>query len=223
MLRNTQRLLRLINQILDLTRLQAGSVTVHRQPVELVGFARSVTHAFTPLAERNGISLIFRSSLRSLTLKADPEQLEKVVLNLLSNAVKFTGNGGIIDVSVENPHPLSPGTGEGARSALIVVRDSGVGISAADLPHIFDRFYQADSAATRRYEGTGIGLALVKELVELHGGEIGVVSTPGQGTTFTMRLPLDVAGQRPGGARQSAAPRRKSSSWCSSPHPRRPL
>ena len=196
MLRNTQRLLRLINQILDLTRLQAGSVTVHRQPVELVGFARLITQAFTPLAERNGISLVFRSGLRSLTLSADPEQLEKVVLNLLSNAVKFTGNGGIIDVSVENPHPLSPspGTGEGGRSALIVVRDSGVGIAAADLPHIFDRFYQADSDTTRRYEGTGIGLALVKELVELHGGDIGVTSTPGQGTTFTVRLPLDVAG-----------------------------
>jgi signal transduction histidine kinase/ligand-binding sensor domain-containing protein/CheY-like chemotaxis protein/AraC-like DNA-binding protein len=184
MLRNTQRLLRLINQILDLTRLQAGSVTIHRQPVELVGFVRSVTQAFTPLAERNGISLIFRSALRSLTFRADPEQLEKVLLNLLSNAVKFTGNGGIVDVSVG---------GEGESAALIVVRDSGVGIAAANLPHIFERFYQADSADTRRFEGTGIGLALVKELVELHGGEIGVTSTPGQGTTFTVRLPLNVA------------------------------
>ena len=77
-----------------------------------------------------------------------------------------------------------------AAPQLIVVRDSGVGIAETDLPHIFDRFYQADSANTRRYEGTGIGLALVKELVELHGGEIGVTSTPGQGTTFTVRLPL---------------------------------
>ena len=184
MLRNTQRLLRLINQILDLTRLQAGSVTVHRQPVELVGFVRSVTQAFTPLAERSRIALVFRSGLPSLTLSADPEQIEKVLLNLLSNAVKFTGNGGIIDVSV----------GQDGGAALIVVRDSGVGIAETDLPHIFDRFYQADSANTRRYEGTGIGLALVKELVELHGGEIGVTSTPGQGTTFTVRLPLTVAG-----------------------------
>ncbi len=184
MLRNTQRLLRLINQILDLARLQAGSVTVHRQPVELVGFVRLVTQAFTPLAERNGIALVFRSGLKGLTLRADPEQLEKVVLNLLSNAVKFTGNGGIIDVSV----------GRDGGTALITVRDSGVGIAAADLTHIFERFYQADSADTRRYEGSGIGLALVKELVELHGGEIGVTSTPGQGTTFTVRLPVDVAG-----------------------------
>jgi signal transduction histidine kinase/ligand-binding sensor domain-containing protein/CheY-like chemotaxis protein/AraC-like DNA-binding protein len=184
MLRNTQRLLRLINQILDLTRLQAGSVTVHQQPVELVGFVRSVTQAFTPLAERSRIALVFRSGLPSLTLRADPEQIEKVLLNLLSNAVKFTGNGGIIDVSV----------GQDGSVASIVVRDSGVGIAEADLPHIFDRFYQADSANTRRYEGTGIGLALVKELVELHGGEIGVTSTPGQGTTFTVRLPLNVAG-----------------------------
>ena len=107
MLRNTQRLLRLINQILDLARLQAGSVTVHRQPVELVGFVQSITQAFAPLAERNRIALIFRSALRSLTVSADPEQLEKVLLNLLSNAVKFTGSGGIIDVSVG---------GEGERS-----------------------------------------------------------------------------------------------------------
>ncbi len=196
MLRNTQRLLRLINQILDLTRLQAGSVTVRRQPVELVGFARSVTQAFTPLAERNGISLIFRSALRRLTLRADPEQLEKVLLNLLSNAVKFTGNGGIIDVSVI----------QDSGAAAIVVRDSGVGIAAADLPHIFDRFYQADSANTRRYEGSGIGLALVKELVELHGGEIGVTSTPGQGTTFTVRLPLNVAGSDETAAAPSTTP-----------------
>lgn len=184
MLRNTQRLLRLINQILDLTRLQAGSVTAHMQPVELVGFVRSVTQAFTPLAERSRIALVFRSGLPSLTLRVDPEQIEKVLLNLLSNAVKFTGNGGIIDVSV----------GQDGGHASIVVRDSGVGIAEADLPHIFDRFYQADSANTRRYEGTGIGLALVKELVELHGGEIGATSTPGQGTTFTVRLPLTVAG-----------------------------
>jgi len=196
MLRNTQRLLRLINQILDLTRLQAGSVTIHRQPVELVGFVRSVTQAFAPLAERNGIALVFRSGLPSLTLSADPEQLEKVLLNLLSNAVKFTGSGGIIDVSLHQDRG----------AALIVVRDSGVGIAAADLPHIFDRFYQADSASTRRYEGTGIGLALVKELLELHEGEIGVTSTPGQGTTFTVRLPLKVAGTEPKAAAPSAIP-----------------
>ena len=184
MLRNTQRLLRLINQILDLTRLQAGSVTVHRQPVEMVGFVRSVTQAFTPLAERSRIALVFRSGLTSLTVSIDPEPIEKVLLNLLSNAVKFTGNGGIIDVSLD----------QDGSAAVIVVRDSGVGIATADLPHIFDRFYQVDSANTRRYEGTGIGLALVKELVELHGGEISVASTPGQGTTFTVRLPLKLAG-----------------------------
>jgi CheY-like chemotaxis protein len=117
-----------------------------------------------------------------------------VLLNLLSNAVKFTGNGGIIDVSV----------GQDGGTALIVVRDSGVGIAAAELPHIFERFYQADSANTRRYEGTGIGLALVKELVELHGGEIGVTSTAGQGTTFTVRLPLNVAGSDEAAAAPSA-------------------
>jgi len=210
MLRNTQRLLRLINQILDLTKLQAGGVTINRQPLDLVGFVRSGTQAFAPLAERNGIALVFRSSLRTLALRADPEQLEKVLLNLLSNAVKFTGNGGMIDVSVgQDPHPLTPTPrmgGETAGCATIVVRDTGVGIGPTDLPHIFERFYQADSATTRRYEGTGIGLALVKELVELHGGEIGVASTPGEGTTFTVRLPLDAAGPEATPPASSALP-----------------
>jgi signal transduction histidine kinase/ligand-binding sensor domain-containing protein/DNA-binding NarL/FixJ family response regulator len=196
MLRNTQRLLRLINQILDLAKLQAGSVAIERKPVDLVSFVRYATQAFAPLAERNGIALVFRSSLRSLTLQADPEQLEKVLLNLLSNAVKFTGSGGIIDVSV----------GQEGGAASIVVRDSGVGIGAADLPHIFERFYQADSAATRRYEGTGIGLALVKELVELHGGEINALSTPGAGTTFTVKFPPNAAGIEASALTSAASP-----------------
>ena len=178
--RNGQRLLRLINQVLDLARLQAGAVSIARQPLELIGFVRTVTQAFAPLADRHGIAVAFRSPLRTLTVAADHEQLEKVLLNLLSNAVKFTEAGGIVDVSVARNDD----------DALIVVRDTGTGIAADELPRIFERFYQVDSAATRRYDGTGIGLALVRELVELHGGEIRVASVEGEGSTFTVRLPI---------------------------------
>lgn len=196
MLRNGQRLLRLINQILDLARLQAGAVAITRQPLELLGFVRSIAQAFTPLAERQGIAVVFRSPLRTLTVPADAEQLEKVLLNLLSNAVKFTGAGGIVDVSVAQ---------EGAQ-AVITVRDTGVGIGADDLPHIFERFYQVDSDTTRRFDGTGIGLALAKELVEVHGGRIGVTSTLGAGSTFTVRLPLAGAGTAAGAGAAAPAP-----------------
>jgi signal transduction histidine kinase/CheY-like chemotaxis protein/ligand-binding sensor domain-containing protein/AraC-like DNA-binding protein len=183
MLRNGQRLLRLINQILDLARLQAGAVAITRQPVELLDFVRTVTQAFTPLADRQGIAVVFRSPLKALTVEADAEQLEKVLLNLLSNAVKFTRSGGIVDVTVTREE----------RQAVIAVRDTGVGISAADLPHIFERFYQAESDTTRRFDGSGIGLALARELVELHGGRIEATSTPGVGSVFTVRLPIGAA------------------------------
>lgn len=182
MQRSGQRLLRLINQILDLTKLQAGGVALDRRTHDLVGFARAATLAFAPLAERRGIALRFHSELSELPASFDAEQLEKVLLNLLSNALKFTERGGRVTVSV------------GAEEAAeIVVRDTGVGIAPEELPHVFERFYQADASATRRYEGTGIGLALARELVELHGGEIRAESEPGAGSTFILRLPFGIA------------------------------
>ncbi|MCB0259420.1 MAG: response regulator, partial [Calditrichaeota bacterium] len=119
------------------------------------------------------------------------DMIEKIMYNLLSNALKFTPKGGTVRVKVEC-HDLS-GQGE----AAIIVRDSGIGIPAERLPHIFDRFFQVDSTATREFEGTGIGLALTKELVQLHGGGISVESAEGIGTTFTVRLPLGKAHLKP--------------------------
>jgi signal transduction histidine kinase/ligand-binding sensor domain-containing protein/AraC-like DNA-binding protein len=215
--RNAHRLLRLINQILDLASLQAGALTLDRHPHDIVAFTRVNTLAFTPLAERRGIDLRFRTTTPKFTLSFDAEQLEKVLLNLLSNAMKFTDRGGSIEVALSvvapddtdagaavngNPVPDRPGAGPASNDASglveIAVRDTGVGIAADELPQVFDRFYQADSSATRRYEGTGIGLPLARELVELHGGTILVESTPGRGSTFTVRLPLDGATDRAG-------------------------
>jgi signal transduction histidine kinase/ligand-binding sensor domain-containing protein/AraC-like DNA-binding protein/ActR/RegA family two-component response regulator len=197
MQRNGHRLLRLINQILDLARLQAGAVTLRRQPIELVDYVRSLAHAFLPLAEQKGIGVVVRSPGRAITVAADAEHLEKVLLNLLSNAVKFTGAGGTVEVAVADDET----------HATITVRDTGIGIRADDLPFVFERFYQADSEATRRYDGSGIGLALAKELVELHGGTITVASVVGEGSCFTVRLPVGAIVSADGaalGARRAA-------------------
>jgi signal transduction histidine kinase/CheY-like chemotaxis protein/AraC-like DNA-binding protein len=183
MQRNGQRLLRLINQILDLAKLQAGALALDRRPHDLVAIARDATLAFAPLAERRAVTLRFAARVEALVLPFDDGQLEKVLLNLLSNALKFTESGGSVDVEVR-----ADGSG-----AELRVRDTGVGIAPDELPRIFDRFHQVDASATRRHEGTGIGLALARELVELHGGTIGVESAPGAGSSFVVRLPGPVA------------------------------
>ena len=185
MLRNSQRLLRLINQVLDLARLQSGVVALNRHTHDLVSFTGGITLAFSPLAEQRGIDLKFKAETDELPATVDAEQLEKVVLNLVSNALKFTPRGGEVLVVVR---------AMGDSHAELAVHDTGVGIAPADLPRVFERFYQADSSATRRYEGTGIGLALAKELVELHTGEIRVESAVGRGSTFTVTLPLGTTG-----------------------------
>ena len=198
MQRNSQRLLRLINQVLDLARLQGGAVALDRKPHDLVEWSRGTTLAFAPLAERRRIALDFAANGGEvIPADFDAEQLEKVLLNLLSNAFKFTDPGGSVRVWVGREGP----------DALLVVQDTGVGIAPEQVPRVFDRFYQADASTTRRYEGTGIGLALARELVELHGGRIEVESELGSGSTFTVRIPAGTGAQAHGrtGARIAAA------------------
>jgi signal transduction histidine kinase/DNA-binding response OmpR family regulator len=180
MTRNAQRLLRLVNQVLDLARLESGALTLDEAARDLVELARSVTRSFAPLAERRRIALAFHPDAETLFVRIDTEQMEKVLLNLLSNAFKFTEPGGRVTVTLR----------EESGSAVLEVRDTGIGIAPEQLPHIFERFYQADSSATRRHEGTGIGLSLVHELIELHGGEITASSRPGEGSLFMVRLRL---------------------------------
>ena len=180
MLRNSRRLLRLINEVLDLARLEADGLPLERRPLDLGPFVRRVVEAFGPLAERQRIGLHFSDPDASCPVLADAEALEKVVGNLLSNAVKFTGAGGHVGVALRVREGM----------AEIAVADSGPGIPASDLPHVFDRFYRSDAPGTPRREGAGIGLALAKELAELHGGTIQAESAPGEGSTFTVRLPL---------------------------------
>lgn len=191
MKKNASRLLRLINQILDLSRLQHGRFELKVSAFNAVERIKSISATFQSLLEARSMTLKFECSDETIILFADAGQLETICINLISNAVKFTGTGGEIIVRVSR---IDPAPGEHQQGALeLFVRDNGIGIAADEVAHIFDRFYRAGSASEARYGGTGIGLALTKELVELHKGHIEVTSEIGKGTTVTVRLPLGKA------------------------------
>jgi len=177
---NAERLLDLINQLLDLSKLEAGKVNLQLSQQNIVSFLKNLFFSFESLADANRIQLNFYSSRSVITMDFDAQKLEQVFLNLFSNAFKFTENGGRIDLSVDMPV-----------SGIIEIRmkDNGIGIPEEQLPHIFDRFYQADQTVTRKHEGTGIGLALAQELVELHQGSIHAFSEEGVGTEFVIQFP----------------------------------
>jgi signal transduction histidine kinase/class 3 adenylate cyclase len=180
MLRNGQRLLRLINQLLDVTRLDAASMGLRLARHDVAAQVRRAGAAFESFAARKDISLDVATEPDSFFAGVDGDHLDKVLFNLLSNAVKFTPRGGRIR--------LTAGLGDDD-TVQIEVRDSGRGIPADELAHVFDRFHQVDGSTTREQEGTGIGLSLVAQLIELHDGTIRVASEPGFGTTFTVVLP----------------------------------
>lgn len=183
-------LLEMINQLLDLSKLEAGKLFLSPQVFELSGFLKNVTGAFVSLFEVGQINYRYTVPILPVWVRMDPEKLERIISNLLSNAVKFTPSNGEVRFAacIE--------TIEVDKSTLqIIIEDTGIGISKDHLPRIFDRFYQVDSTATRNFQGTGIGLALVKELVELHGGAIRAESTEGKGTSFQIRLPLVLAAE----------------------------
>lgn len=177
--RNAARVLGLINQILEVARLEAGRTPLRARRLDLRTLVESAGQAFIPLAERKALTLVVETTPEPLMLYVDPEHLDKVVSNLLSNALKFTPQEGVVRVIVEAD----------AEAARVLVRDSGPGIPAGDLVRVFERFYRGDDFSARSHPGTGIGLALAKELVELHGGTLTVESDLGVGSTFTVTLP----------------------------------
>ncbi len=179
---NGLRLLKQINNLLDLTKLDAGRMSLQRRPGDLRAFFRGLVAAVAPMAEKKQIQLKgYEDAPLPRHAHFDPDRLEKVVLNLVFNAIKFTNPGGRVELR----------WGRSADGQLQVkVKDTGIGIAEKDLHKLFKRFSQVDASTSRRYEGTGIGLALAKEIVELHGGHIGVESEPGQGSTFTFTIPL---------------------------------
>jgi signal transduction histidine kinase/ligand-binding sensor domain-containing protein/DNA-binding response OmpR family regulator len=197
-LRNTNRLLQLINQLLDLSRLDTGKMTLTAGPENIIPLLKGLTYAFESLARQKDIDLQFQSCTSEIEVYIDRDKFEKIITNLLSNAFKFTPEGGKVGVEVKHPpdSPLNRGHSvisplEKGDCILITITNTGPGIPASQLDRIFDRFYQADDSLQRRQEGSGIGLALTKELTELHHGKIGVESSLGKETTFTVYLPLE--------------------------------
>ncbi|HMB93879.1 MAG TPA: two-component regulator propeller domain-containing protein, partial [Rhodothermales bacterium] len=189
MLRQAQQLLHLVNQLLDLTKLEAGQMALHQEPGDLAAFLHQLVCGFAPLAEHGRITLQFRSERKAQPAYFDPEVLSTVSSNLLSNALKFTPEGGKVWVVLQET------TVDNGTFIEITVKDTGPGIPREDLARIFNRFEQVDGSTTRVHEGTGIGLALARELIELHGGKILVESEVGFGSAFIVRLPLEEPGQ----------------------------
>ncbi|MER3493263.1 MAG: adenylate cyclase [Mastigocladus sp. ERB_26_2] len=176
-LRNSRRLLRLVNQLLDLQRLDAGRMQPSFRPCDLVEFVSQIVESFRPYCEKKGLRLATNMA-ECPKVYLDMEKFDKVVYNLLSNAMKFTPEGGTITVAIQSQDD----------HCILTVEDTGIGIVPEQIPFLFERFRQAEGSENRSYEGTGLGLALVKELVELHGGKVTVESIYSQGTTFSVWL-----------------------------------
>jgi signal transduction histidine kinase len=176
---NGMRLLKLINDLLDLVRLESGRMDVKREPLEIGDFIKGLVSAVRQVADDKYIRLETSVQPALGRILADGDKLEKVVLNLVFNALKFTPRRGTVMICADRQ----------GDDFMLVVSDTGMGISEMDLPFIFDRFWQADTSSRRKFQGAGIGLSLVKELIELQGGRVAVESEVGKGTTFTVRLP----------------------------------
>jgi signal transduction histidine kinase/ligand-binding sensor domain-containing protein/AraC-like DNA-binding protein len=197
MLRNAQRLLRLINQLLELSKLDSGKMKLQAAEFDIIRFVKGIVSSFHLLAEQNDLDLRFHAYLPEeigengdVSLFIDPRKMEDVMCNLLINAVKFTPAGGRIMVEVSyDPSAHLHVSGDMVEFVEISVSDTGPGIPDDQLAHIFDRFYQADTSHDTPKKGTGIGLSLVKELVEIHHGTVMAGNREGGGTTFTIRLP----------------------------------
>ncbi|NOT08418.1 MAG: response regulator [Gemmatimonadales bacterium] len=179
MQRNALRLLRLVNTLLDFSRMEAGRHSARFAPTDLARYTADLASAFRSALEKAGLAFTVVCPPLPEPVYVDRAMWEKIVMNLLSNALKFTFEGG---VTVR----LAPASGGGA---LLAVSDSGTGIPEGERSRLFQRFHRVEGARSRSHEGTGIGLALVQELVKLHGGQIQVASEEGKGTTFTIEIP----------------------------------
>lgn len=184
--RNAQRLQTLINQLLSLSKLESGKMKLHTRPQNIVQLGHVFVRSFESLAKEQEIKLEFASDAEKHIVYIDALKFEKIANNLISNAMKFTERGGKIKVAIRK---AVIGEGQDLKEGVnILISDTGIGIRKEKLPHIFDRFYQVDEEQMKTYLGTGIGLALTKELIELHHGSISADSEAGIGTTFTIFL-----------------------------------
>jgi signal transduction histidine kinase len=177
--RNADRLSLLINDLLDISRFEAGKVRLDLQETQLNLLVDQAVESMLISAQNKGIELTFSTSPNLPPVMADWDRLTQVLTNLLSNAINYTETGGVhVSVRAE------------ADKVWTEIQDTGIGIAAAVLPHIFDRFYRAEDSTVQSNSGTGLGLAIVKAIVEMHGGDLLVESEPGIGSTFTFVLPV---------------------------------
>jgi signal transduction histidine kinase len=188
------RLLKLINDLLDLVRLEAGTLRLERRRFHLPTFIRGIQAAMQPAATEKNIRLLSSLSPDAPEIEGDTHQLERVLFNLVFNAIKFTPADGSVTLSTAREQDW----------IVIRVTDTGIGIDPSHLPRIFERFWQVDASAQRKYQGAGIGLSLVRDLTEAHGGGVSAESTPGKGTSIVVRLPAPAPGT--GSAADSSPP-----------------
>ena len=184
--RNSLRLLKLVNTLLDFSRIEAGRVEASFEPTDLAAFTCELASVFRSAVERAGLKLSVDCPALPEPIYIDRTMWEKIVFNLLSNALKFTRQG---EIEIK----LGQAETADARSICLSVRDTGIGIPEAELPRVFERFHRMPNSWARSHEGTGIGLALVQELTRLHGGRASVESVEGQGTTFSVWIPMGIA------------------------------
>ncbi len=195
MVRNSARhLLRLINDVLDISKIEAGELKLSLESFDLGASVRKVVGIMAPLAESKGLLLRVDGAGDAGTMTGDERRVEQILMNLLSNAIKFTSSG-TVGLSVEHIAECHELPGEPRRPAIrLSVADTGIGIGEDHIGYVFHPFRQIDSALTRQHDGTGLGLAICQQLVALMGGKIGVQSQLGEGSVFTVTLPLDGPG-----------------------------
>jgi heavy metal sensor kinase len=178
-LREAERNTALLEDLLRLARADSGTASVHLQPVDFAESVRTICHRCQPLAAKRGLRVRLTSALDPVWVSADPGYLKSLLLILLDNAMKYTLPGGSVDVILTN----------NSDRAICEVKDTGIGISEADLPHIFERFYRSDRARTREEGGVGLGLAIAEWMARVHHGRVEVESVLGQGSSFRIVLP----------------------------------
>lgn len=181
--RNCYRLLRLANNLLDFARLDSGYLRLNPVNCNIIYLVEEITQSVIPYARQKQIDLVFDTQIEEIITAVDVDKIERIILNLLSNAIKFTGQGGSICVN----------TCLSENSACISVKDTGIGIPMDKQEEIFRRFRQVGGTLSKEHEGSGIGLSLVKSFVELHQGNIKIISEPNKGSEFTIDIPIKLA------------------------------
>lgn len=194
--RNARRMMRLVNELMDFRKLEEGKIKLNVENTEIIAFISDIAASFMDISRKRNISFTVDSTAPSCEGWIDQDKIETILINLLSNAFKFVNDGGQVRILVRvvnNGQSKNNGVQhkEGGKFLELIVADNGIGISSKELPHIFEKFYQAKSSDVKKTSGTGIGLALVKGLVELHHGRITAESIPDQETRFTVKLPIE--------------------------------